>query len=194
MYDSSLFLPEINGSDIRTQTPFEETRHRYPWICSLRSRGPDKQHHCAVTLLRRPPGPTVLVTAAHCTFLCKSDNIVVPNCCCDNVAQTKCTEDENKCGINPQVVEMTGADVEVICGEWEIGNVPQEESEELYNVILQIQEIRRHPSFQINQGVLRTNFLQDDLSVIFVKVNFLKDIFSVSAFSCCRSMRKMKQR
>ena len=33
---------------------------------------------------------------------------------------------------------MTGADVEVICGEWEIGNVPQEESGELYNVILQI--------------------------------------------------------
>ena len=28
-------------------------------------------------MLRRPPGPTVLVTAAHCTFLCKSDNIVV---------------------------------------------------------------------------------------------------------------------
>ena len=74
---------------------------------------------------------------------------------------------------------MTGADVEVICGEWEIGNVPQEESEELYNVILQIQEIRRHPSFQINQGVLRTNFLQNDLSVIFVKVNILGDLFLI---------------
>ena len=167
----STVLPQINGTSVRTKPPYEETRHRYPWICSLRGRGPDKQHHCAVTLLRRPPGPTVLVTAAHCTFLCKSDNIVVPNCCCDNVAQTKCSDDTNMCGRNPLVVEMTGDDVEVICGEWEIGNIPREESGEEYNVILPVGEIRRHPNFTINQGVIRTNYLQDNIAVISAQVD-----------------------
>ena len=60
---------------------------------------------------------------------------MVPNCCCDNVAQTKCSDDRERCGDNPRVVEMTGDDVEVICGEWEIGNIPQQESGEEYNVV-----------------------------------------------------------
>ena len=66
---------------------------------------------------------------------------------------------------------MTGDDVEVICGEWEIGNIPQQQSGEEYNVVLPIEKIRRHPNFEINQGVLRTNYLQDDIAVISVKVN-----------------------
>ena len=41
---------------IRTELDFENTKHRYPWICSLRSRRQDQQHFCGVTLLRRPPG------------------------------------------------------------------------------------------------------------------------------------------
>ena len=167
-----MVLPEINGEEIRTEVNYEETKHRYPWVCSLRRRGSEKQHQCAVTLLRRPPGPTVLVTAAHCTFLCKSDNIVVPNCCCENVAQTMCSDDTNKCGRNPRVVEMTGDDVEVICGEWETGSIPMEESGELYNVILPIGGIQRHPNFTIDQGVLRTNYLQDDIAVISAEVNY----------------------
>ena len=137
----------------------------------MRGRGADKQHHCTVTLLRRPPGPTVLVTAAHCTFLCKSDNIVVPNCCCDNVAQTKCSNDKKRCGENPIVVEMTGEDVEIICGEWEIGRTLQVESGEKYNILMQIKKIKRHPGFKIDQGVLRTNYLQDDIAVIIVEVH-----------------------
>ena len=168
------FVLPINGSEtLKAETPYEETRHRYPWICSLRSKSLDKQHHCAVTLLRRPPGPTVLVTAAHCTFLCKSDNIVVPNCCCDNVAQTKCSDDPVKCGQKPEVVEMTGQDVEVICGEWEVGNIPMDESGETYNVIFPIKTITRYPKFKIDQDVLRTNFVQDDIAVIKVEVRYI---------------------
>ena len=68
------------------------------------------------------------------------------------------------------VVEMTGEDVEVICGEWEIGNIPKEESGEAYNVIFSIESIKRHPKFQIDQDVLRTNFLEDDIAVIIVEV------------------------
>ena len=66
---------------------------------------------------------------------------------------------------------MTGDDVEVICGEWEIGNIPREESGEEYNVILQIGGIKRHPNFTIDQGTLRTNYLKDDIAVISVMVS-----------------------
>ena len=100
----------------------------------------------------------------------KSENIVVPNCCCDNVAQTQCSDDRDKCGLNPRVVKMTGDDVEVICGEWEIGNVPQEASGEKYNVVLPITKIQIHPKFKIDQGVLLTNYLQDDIATITVMV------------------------
>ena len=88
---------------------------------------------------------------------------------------------------------MTGADVEVICGEWEVGNVPPDVSGELYNVILQVKEIRRHPGFEINQGVLRTNYLQNDLSVIFVKVNIVNPLILIHIIFC-RSMRKLKRK
>ena len=58
--------------------------------------------------VKPPPGPTVLVTAAHCTFLCKSGGAVVDNCCCQNVGQVNCASDTNKCGSSPTVVEMSG--------------------------------------------------------------------------------------
>ena len=57
---------------------------------------------------RRPPGPTVMVTTAHCTYLCKDGDSIVNNCCCENVGNVTCSENGNKCGNNPKVVEMTG--------------------------------------------------------------------------------------
>ena len=79
-----------------------------------------------------------MVTAAHCTYLCKNDDDVVENCCCDNVSGLKCAN-TTSCGSNPRVVEMTGNDVEVVCGEWEIGNTPFSTSGEKYNSIFRIQ-------------------------------------------------------
>ena len=69
------------------------------------------------------------------------------------------------------MVEMTGEDVEIICGEWEIGRTLQVESGEKYNILMQIKKIKRHPGFKIDQGVLRTNYLQDDIAVIIVEVH-----------------------
>ena len=86
------------------ETP--ETRHRYPWICSVRSREVSPQHYCAVTLFSRPPAPTVLIGPAHCTYLCKSSRDEVDNCCCGG--QNDCSEDIPRCGNTPEVVEMTG--------------------------------------------------------------------------------------
>ena len=83
----SLAIHEPNLGEIFNWVPeFENTRNRYPWICSLRSKDVSKTHYCAATLLKRPPGPIVMVTTAHCTYLCKSeDGGVQPNCCCENV-------------------------------------------------------------------------------------------------------------
>ena len=57
--DFTRFVPNdivaqtIDNSDIvRTELPFENTRHRYPWLCSLRSKGSRSKHLCGVTLLR----------------------------------------------------------------------------------------------------------------------------------------------
>ena len=153
----------INGATIASVPPLENTRHRYPWICSLRAVGQQSSHYCAVTLLARPPGPTVLVTSAHCTFLCKSqDGAVVPNCCCPNVGP-RCSGEQ--CGDHPKTTEMTGDEVEIVCGEWDTATNTEEE----YNVVLPIEKIIRHPDFQISRGDRNSQFVASDIAVIMVK-------------------------
>ena len=51
-------------------------------------------------------------------FLCKSaKNEIVPNCCCENVSGEGCKNREVCGGTPSRVVEMTGGDVQVVCGE-----------------------------------------------------------------------------
>jgi len=147
----------VTGDDgYKTELDYTHTRHRYPWICSLRSLNKDpaknKVHLCAVTLLSVPPQPTVVVGAAHCTYLCKDtdeDGRVLPSCCCvtSTRGQESCAEDTVKCGIKPLAVEMDGGDAQILCGEWQTGNDDQTVTEEKYNVVLPITEIIRHPNF-----------------------------------------------
>ena len=150
----------------------ENTRHRYPWICSLRSKQKSKRHYCAVTLLSRPPSPTVLVGPAHCTYLCKSSREEVDNCCCGG--QNDCSENLSRCGKNPKVVELTSKDAEIICGEWETGYVPQNLSGEKYNVILNIREVMRHPDYTVN--VDSSAYLQNDIAAFKVDDNILASV------------------
>ena len=104
-----------------------------------KKEGSSKTHLCAVILLRRPPGPVVFVTTAHCTLLCKTENgEILPNCCCENVSSRRCSENV-VCKNSPSVTTMSSDDVEVICGDWETGNAPKESSGEKYNVVFQIQ-------------------------------------------------------
>ena len=42
-------------------------------------------------------------------------------------------------------IDNSGSDVEVVCGEWEIGNTSASLSGEKYNIILPIVNIVRHP-------------------------------------------------
>ena len=158
-------IAEINGVTIATVPPLENTKHRYPWICSLRSVGQQPYHICGVTLLSRPPGPTVLVTSAHCVYICKSEEgRLVPNCCCPNVGPGLCTDTED-CGTNPTTAEMTGAEAEVVCGEWDTATETQEE----YNVILPIKKIAVHPEFNISRGEKNSQFVASDISIIKVE-------------------------
>ena len=151
------------------------TRHRYSWICSLRRRGEDKRHICGVTLLSMPPSPTVLVSSAHCVTICRSKalNKVLDNCCCSNVGGETCTDNPD-CGDDPEIVNLTGEDAEIICGEWETGPTPMEESGEEYNIILPIKNITRHPNYTISRGELNSQFVANDLAVFFVEDEDLK--------------------
>ena len=137
----------------------ENTRNRYPWICSLRSRKKSKKHQCALTLLSRPPSPLVLVGPAHCTYLCKSSLGEVENCCCGG--PNDCSSNTRRCGNNSKVMEMTGEDAEIICGEWETGN--SYNSEENYNLILNIKEVIRHPDYAVNTD--SSAYLVNDVAV-----------------------------
>ena len=45
-------------------------------------------HRCGVTLLSVPPKTTVLVSAAHCNYICKdSAGYPVETCCCRNITE-----------------------------------------------------------------------------------------------------------
>ena len=139
----------------------------------MRSRRTDQKHYCAVTLLSRPPGPTVLVGPAHCTYLCKSSKGLVDNCCCGG--PNDCSNVYSRCGNNSKVVEMTGQDAEIICGEWETGNIRASISGEKYNILLDIKEIVRHPDYTIN--IESSAFLQNDIAVFKVDDNILNKVW-----------------
>ena len=153
------------GPTIAIVPPLENTKHRYPWICSLRSVGQQNSHICGVTLLSRPPGPTVLVTSAHCVNICKSEEgRQVPNCCCPNVGPGLCTDTQD-CGTNATTVEMTGEEAEVKCGEWNTDT----DTEEEYGVILSIKKIVIHPEFNISRGEMNSQFVAGDIAVLKVE-------------------------
>ena len=59
---------------------------------------------------------------------------------------------------------MTGADAEVICGEWDTAT----DTEEDYNVILPIKKITIHPDFNISRGELNSQFVASDIATIHV--------------------------
>ena len=117
---------------LKKDLDYTHTRHRYPWLCSLRTRGDNPGHLCGVTLLSVPPDPTVIVGAAHCTYLCKDTDdqgVSLPSCCCVSRGQESCAENKDRCGTQPRAVEMNGKHVEIVCGEWETGPTTMEISQ-----------------------------------------------------------------
>ena len=153
----------------------ENTKHRYPWICSLRGIK-DKKHFCGVTLLAVPPSPTVIVGAAHCTFVCKSPHSesILPNCCCANVGREICA-DNTECEEDAETMDLTGNEAEILCGEWETGTVAPEDSGEVYNIILPIIKIVKHPDYHISRGEVNSQYVADDVAVFMVNDKELQD-------------------
>ena len=69
---------------------------------------------------------------------------------------------------------MTGQDAEIICGEWETGNIRPSLSGEKYNILLDIKEITRHPDYTIN--IESSAFLQNDIAVFLVDDDILNKV------------------
>jgi len=161
---AQVILETADFGSIYTKLNFENTRHRYPWVCSLRSKGPNATHQCAVNLLSIPPNPTVLVGAAHCTYLCKDGSRDVPVCCCSRGVED-CRGRDLRCGDNPGVVEMTASDSVIRCGEWDISQASSQSTGEQYNIELPIVEIVRHPGYDPVKGVINGN------DIVVFKVN-----------------------
>ena len=98
-----------------------------------------------------------------------------------------CTERQD-CGTNPKTTEMTGTDVEVICGEWDIAT----DTEEEYNVILAIANITRHPGFNITRGEANSQFVSDDIGKAFkdyitLLIKFFKKEIKKCKIICLKS-------
>ena len=163
-------IENVYDDGIASIPTFEDTKGRYPWLCSLRVKS-DKSHYCGTTILSRPPGPLVMVTAAHCVHLCKSeDGNTRPNCCCDNVSGVRCSDESQiECGVSPSVEVMTGQDAEVICGEFQTGDLTAEESGEEWNIVLYIEKISVHPDYNITLGEDNSQYVFADIATI--KVN-----------------------
>merc|ERR1711892_1511434 len=140
------------GDGFKTRIPYENTRNRYPWICSLRTHGINPDHLCSVTLLSKPPQPTIIIGPAHCTLLCKDRGRRMPSCCCLPEGVDSCRTDRAKCGKDARVGDMLPEEVDIVCGEWETGPVPMTVSMEKYNVILSVTEIIIHEKYDKQKG------------------------------------------
>ena len=103
----------------------------------------------------------MLVGPAHCTDLCKSSRGEVDNCCCGG--PNDCSDNIVRCGTNPRVVEMTGQDAEILCGEWDTYDAPSTESGERYNIVLNIRDIIKHPKYVVS--VDTSGYLQNDIAI-----------------------------
>ena len=133
--------------NISTRLEFSHTRGRYPWLCSLQTRG---EHFCSATLLSVPPGPTVLVGAAHCTLLCwdEEGGRPVPACCCSG----ECRDRDGLCGLRPVLRDLQPGQVVALCGAWRAG--PGLRDRGPREVRLRVKSFTRHPDYNSTAGPL----------------------------------------
>jgi len=169
------------GVGYKTQIKYENTRNRYPWLCSLRTHGVNPEHLCAVSLLSIPPQPTILVGAAHCTSICRDRGYKMPSCCCILEGIESCRSDQAKCGQNALVSDLKPGEVDILCGEWELGAVPMSVSEERYNINLQLEEIVVHEKYNKKLGPSGGN----DIAIFKVNDKLMKNALSKRIYPAC---------
>ena len=69
---------------------------------------------------------------------------------------------------------MTGKDAEIICGEWETGDIPPIKTGEKYNVVMNIKEIIQHPDYTVNTN--SSAYLENDIAVFKVDDKILSKL------------------
>ena len=94
------------------------------------------------------------------------------NCCCGG--PNDCSDNLSRCGNNSKVVTLTGVDAEILCGEWEAGDVPPSSSGEEYNLFIKIKNIIRHPEYTIN--IETSAYLQNDIAIFKVDESQLSKV------------------
>lgn len=122
----------------------------YPWMCSLRTTGFRGSHKCGVTLLSGPPKATILVGAAHCNYVCRNEEEeLLEMCCCGDGSNqlSSCKSKSYYCSGRPLLKEARSQDLQIVCGEHNIGQVPEHISWE-NEIILDIKKIMNHENFQ----------------------------------------------
>jgi len=131
------------------------TLNQYPMACSVRTRGYRGRHLCGSTMISAPPRQTILVSAAHCNYICKSrDGDVVETCCCrteDNPAT--CITTSSHCGDTPTLQLAEPSDLQIVCGEWEIATIPEWRSVE-DEVFMDVTKFTNHHKFDITTGTI----------------------------------------
>ena len=68
---------------------------------------------------------------------------------------------------------MTGSDADILCGEWQTGPFPSEDSGEEYNIKLEILQVIQHPDFNTRPG--GGPRLGSDIAVFIVDDSQLKE-------------------
>ena len=126
------------------------------------------RHICGATLLSAPPSKTIIVSAAHCNYICKSsEGKVRETCCCRNPADnfascrtvtihflsysflTIIFQSSSYCGPDAELRLAEASDLSLVCREWNIGEEPELYSQEV-EVVLPIKKIINHPSYSSN--------------------------------------------
>lgn len=149
----------------KDQEGMKRTLNQYPFICSLKTRGFRGYHRCGVTLLSVPPNPTILVTAAHCTFICKdSEGYIVETCCCRKETEpSNCRKFNSHCGKDAEMQAADPKDLSITCSEWDNSQVSERLTLE-DEVVLSVLKYTNHPKFNINVGPIGGS----DIAVFYV--------------------------
>jgi len=113
-----------------------------------------------VTLLHGPESnancydaPLVLVSSAHCNFVCKNDfGDTLEFCCCrEDSDPGTCRNSSSYCRGNATLKEASPRDLQIVCGEWSIEEVPEAFSFE-NELILDVIRFTNHPSYDPGEG------------------------------------------
>jgi len=149
---------KIFGSSTFPVDVTPDTKH-HPWLCSLRTRGFRGRHRCGVTLLSGPTedsnDPTILVSAAHCNYICKereTGNVYETCCCRPAESKASCRNTSSYCRGDPIFTLAEPSDLQIVCGEFSVETPEPEISSNEIEIVLDILEIVNHPDYKPNEG------------------------------------------